>query len=196
MKIIESTIRLIEEKPSGEPGVREIASAAGTSLGLINYYFGSRERLIREAVRFHINTHVILPYSPDAIPPDTKMIPDTKMSPGTKTHPVHRMSMVILGVLNYIMEHPKLARASILNDLTFPEPGDNADLSCSGLKEALVEILGHDIAEKDYIALWSVIGSIHEAFLRPELFHARCGFTLEKDVDRQSFALYLAEILM
>lgn len=182
-RIIETTIQLIEDKPSGEPSIREIASAAGTSLGLINYYFGSRERLIREAVRVHINTHVISVYSPEAMRPNKKMLP------------AERLGWVIMGILNYIMEHNKLARASILNDLTYPESGDNADLSWTGLKEMLANILGHAMSEKENIAVWSVIGSIHEAFLRPNLFLTKCGLSLENEADRLTYAGYLANIL-
>ena len=182
-RIIESTIQLIENKPSGEPSIREIASAAGASLGLINYYFGSRERLIREAVRAHINKNVISVYSPEALRPNKKMTP------------VERLKRVIVGILDYIMEHRKLSRASILNDLTYPESGDNADLSWTGLKDILVRILDHENSEKENIAVWSVIGSIHEAFLRPDLFFVRCGLSLENEKDRLTFATYLAEIL-
>lgn len=182
--IIETTIQLIEEKPSGEPSIREIASTAGTSLGLINYYFGSRERLIREAVRFHINTHVILTYSPEVLKVNKKM------------RPVERLSRVIMGILNYLMEHQKLSRASILNDLAYPESGDNSDLSWTGLKDMLVRILNHVMSEKENIAVWSLIGSIHETFLRPELFHTKCGLSLENEDDRLTFATYLAKILL
>ena len=132
----------------------------------------------------HVDKNVISVYSPKAA------------FQGGKASPADRLASVIMEIMAYIMDHQKLSRASILNDLSFPESGDNSDLAWMGLKDTLARILNHDTTKNEKFAVWSVIGSIHEAFLRPDVFRARNGLALENEKDRLSFAKYLAGILI
>ena len=55
--IIQATITLIEEKGEHfeEITVRDICKNAGVGLGLVNYHFGSKEKLIEMCVERIIN---------------------------------------------------------------------------------------------------------------------------------------------
>ena len=50
--IIQATIKLIEEKGEHleEVTVREICKKAGVGLGLVNYHFGNKDKLIEQCI--------------------------------------------------------------------------------------------------------------------------------------------------
>src|SRR5882757_2309157 len=50
-RILDVAIRLFAERGFDEVTVREIAEAAGANVAAINYYFGAKEQLIRQAIR-------------------------------------------------------------------------------------------------------------------------------------------------
>lgn len=51
--LLEAVVGLLERRNAGDISVREIAAAAGVNHGLVHHYFGSKQALIREAVRHH-----------------------------------------------------------------------------------------------------------------------------------------------
>ena len=55
--IIQATIKLIEEKGEHleEVTVREICKRAGVGLGLVNYHFGNKDKLIKQCIERMIN---------------------------------------------------------------------------------------------------------------------------------------------
>ena len=55
--IIQATIRLIEENGEHleEVTVREICKRAGVGLGLVNYHFGNKDKLIEQCIERMIN---------------------------------------------------------------------------------------------------------------------------------------------
>lgn len=181
-KIIDATVKLVNDHPDGLPSIREIAQEAEVSLGLINYYFKSRERLIRAAVRQHIERNVIMKFNPA----DNGVYADSRKL----------LAKIILGPLDYIAQHPKLARISIITDFLYPEKGDNIHLTFKGIEASLSGIFQHPLTDKERLNVWTVIGSIHEAFLRPALFKHSTGFDLMEEKNRESYAEYLASILL
>ena len=58
--IIQATIKLIEEKGEHleEVTVREICKRAGVGLGLVNYHFGNKDKLIEQCIERMINRTV------------------------------------------------------------------------------------------------------------------------------------------
>lgn len=55
--IIQATIKLIEENGEHleEVTVREICKRAGVGLGLVNYHFGNKDKLIEQCIERMIN---------------------------------------------------------------------------------------------------------------------------------------------
>ncbi|ASA21345.1 TetR/AcrR family transcriptional regulator [Paenibacillus donghaensis] len=54
--ILEATVELIREEGFGCATLRKIASRANTNLALVNYYFGSKDQLLSDAMRMLIST--------------------------------------------------------------------------------------------------------------------------------------------
>lgn len=186
--ILNTTIELLLEKidrndeTSKPPSFREIASRAEVSLGLINYYFKTQDILIRQAVKWYIGTKVIEPFDP------------FKEDSGESLSEREKLTKVILGPLDFIFIHPKLAKISILNDFSYPSSDDNSSATWQGFYQTIKKIKKGGNDRDIRFAAWSIISSIHEAFLRPEHFKESCGFDLTIQEHRSEFAAYLAEI--
>jgi len=185
--ILNTTIELLLEKidsndeKSKPPSFREIASHAEVSLGLINYYFKTQDNLIRQAVKWYIDTNVIEPFNPfqnDSI----------KSLTGKEI-----LTKVIMGPLDFIYRHPKLSKISIKNDFSHPSPEDNSSVTWQGFYQTIkkIQIGGND--QDIRFAAWSIISSIHEAYLRPEHFKESCGWDLTMQEQRIKFATFLAD---
>jgi len=172
----------MNDETSKPPTFREIASRAEVSLGLINYYFKTQEILIRQAVKWYIGTKVIEPFDP------------FKESSGESLSGIEILSKVILGPVDFIYNHPKLSRISILNDFSHPSSDDNSSATWQGIYLTIKKIQNSRNDRDIRFAAWSIISSIHEAFLRPEHFKQNCGFDLTMQEHRNKFAAYLAEM--
>lgn len=166
------------------PSFREIAAKAEVSLGLINYHFSSQDNLIRQAVKWYINTKVIGSFDPFQ-GEEVKSLSD-----------IDKLTRVILGPLDFIHAYPKLARISILNDFTYPSFDDNSAESWEGMYEVVKRLKKDGDDQSIRIAVWSVIASVHEAFLRPDHFRQNCGFDLRKQKQRYQFANHLAKTIL
>jgi len=186
--ILNTTIELLlenidrnDETPK-PPSFREIASRAKVSLGLINYYFKTQDNLIRQAVKWYIGTKVIEPFDP------------FKESSKESLSHIEKLTKVILGPLDFIYNHPKLARISILNDFSHPSSDDNSSATWHGFYLTIKKIQNGKNDKDIRFAAWNIISSIHEAFLRPEHFKKNCGLDLTIEEQRNKFAAKLAEI--
>lgn len=186
--ILNTTIELLLEKIDRNdetpkpPSFREIASRAEVSLGLINYYFKTQDNLIRQAVKWYIGTKVIEPFDP------------FKEGSEESLSAIEKLTKVILGPLDFIYNHPKLARISILNDFSHPTSDDNSSATWQGFYLTIKKICNDRNDREIRFAAWSIISSIHEAFLRPEHFKQSCDLDLTMQEHRNKFAAYLAEM--
>jgi AcrR family transcriptional regulator len=182
-RIIEAAVDLMLE--SSDPTaitVRAIAERSRVGVGLINYHFGEKENLIREAARIFVSREVINGYGKQ--PP-----------PGTTIR--ERAAALLRGPIEFLAAYPKLSRTSVLYDLLSPEPGDNSDVSFSEIRGALERVLAPDTRPADLgLCLWAAFGAIHEAFLRPERFKAGTGLDFSIVRDRAALADFLAGILL
>ena len=50
--MLQAAAELISERGFGETRIADVAKRAGTSSGLVIYYFGTRDRLLVDALRF------------------------------------------------------------------------------------------------------------------------------------------------
>lgn len=162
---------------------RDIARKAGVSLGLINYHFENRQKLIREAVRWYIDSEVIARYKPE-------------MGAGKNIPKKKTLAGIIQGSIDYIIQAPGLARISILNDMEYPADNDNAAATWNGLYQSLSRLLESSPGRNHKLAVWAAVGSIHEAFLRPDQFKQISGFDLNSEADRKAYASELAGMLL
>ncbi len=111
--IIQAAIALIEEK--GEDldtvTVREISKKAGVGLGLVNYHFGNKDKLMELCVERIIN----------GIVEQFKSIRE-------KTEvftPFEKLEYLGNMTLDFLFEHYAVSRISALTDMKNPKPDDN-----------------------------------------------------------------------
>lgn len=113
--IIQATIELINEKGDclDEITIREICKKAGVGLGLVNYYFGNKEKLIEFCVERIING--IVEQFRNIQEKTEGLIPFEKLE--------------YLGnlTLNFLFEHEIVSRISILTDMQTPKEKDNTN---------------------------------------------------------------------
>lgn len=55
--IVEAAVSLIAERGSSAVGVRDVAAAAGVSVGTVTYHFGSVQEILSEAMVLHIERY-------------------------------------------------------------------------------------------------------------------------------------------
>lgn len=111
--IIQATIKLIEEKGEHleEITVRDICKNAGVGLGLVNYHFGSKEKLIEMCVERIIN---------GIVERFQNMWEEAKaLSPFEKLEYLGNMT------LDFLFEHSAVSRISVLADMQTPKANDN-----------------------------------------------------------------------
>lgn len=148
-RIIESTIALMEESGGDYRSVtiREIAKRAGVGVGLVNHYFGTKEKLIEVGVQKMI-TDVISSFRPTL---------DESMDEVKKTQEVAK------SVMDFLMANPEISRISILSDMNNPKSADNTMRTVAGF--------AHRLSGRDgRITAFMLTAVMQGAFLRRELF--------------------------
>lgn len=111
--IIQTTIDLINEKGEQMNGitVREICKRANVGLGLVNYYFGNKDKLIELCVEHMINGIVEQFHN---IREETE-----ELAPFEKLNSLGNMT------LDFLFEHNAVSKISILTDMQTPKANDN-----------------------------------------------------------------------
>ncbi len=113
--IIQETIELIEENGEHleEITVREICKRAGVGLGLVNYYFKNKEKLIELCVERMINGIV-----------------GRFQNIREKTEgftPFEKLEYLGNMTLDFLFEHYAVSRISVLTDMQTPKDNDNTN---------------------------------------------------------------------
>lgn len=111
--IIQATIDLINEKGEqmNDITVREICQKANVGLGLVNYHFGNKDKLIELCVERIVNGIV-----------------DTFRSIREKTEgltPFEKLDYLGNMTLTFLFEHYAVSKTSILTDMNTPKENDN-----------------------------------------------------------------------
>lgn len=113
--IIQATIELIEE--SGEHleeiTVREICKRAGVGLGLVNYHFGNKNKLIEQCVEHMINGTV-------------ERFQNIRQKTDRLTS-FEKLEYLGNMTLDFLFEHYAISKISVLTDMQTPKDNDNTN---------------------------------------------------------------------
>lgn len=174
-RIVEATMELIQEKgeQAGNISVREICKRADASLGLVNYYFGSKEKLMEECVERLINGTVAR----------FQGIREETM----EASPFEKLRFLGNMTFEFLFTHAAVSRISILTDMQSPKAGDNTHRTYEAylpLVAACRPDWDEDTVKRKTLCLITVM---QQAFLRQEAVSQMLGIDLTKPETRRAF---------
>lgn len=175
--IIEVTTKLIEKHNGSIKDItaRMIAATAGVGLGLINYHFGSKEKLITECVQRIIG----------------KVVTEFQMTEQYETDK-ERLTNCATYVFNFLFEHSAISRVSILGDLQNYTENCNSVLTQRGFSLSLKS----DISNEDKsMFVFILTAAMQIAFLGSETIKQLLGYDFTKTEDRAAYIGKLVDFL-
>lgn len=173
--IIQATIELIEENGEHleEITIREICKRAGVGLGLVNYHFGNKDKLVEQCVERIIN----------GIVEQFQNIREKSegLTPYAKLEYLGNMT------LDFLFEHYAVSRISVLTDMQTPKGNDNTHRTYAAylpLVAACRPDWDESTVKRKTLCLIAVM---QQMFLRNEIISQMLGVDLRKRENRKTF---------
>lgn len=183
-KIIETTIALIEERGERTDAitVREICERANVGLGLVNYYFGNKDKLIEVCVEKMING-VVERFT--ALGEDVSALT-----------PFERLCYLGNMTFDFLFDHCAVSRISVLTDMQSPKANDNTHRTYAAYLP-LVSACRPDWSE-DRVrrATHYLITVMQQAFLRSDIIMLTQGVCLRDKEERRTYHRQVLEDLL
>ncbi|NLL92233.1 MAG: TetR/AcrR family transcriptional regulator [Ruminococcaceae bacterium] len=182
--IINTTITLIK----GSDGlaenitVREIANEAGVAVGLINYHFGSKKKLIEICVQ-RIISHVMKTFSEINNSSDKKDASEEENED---------MASFTTRVFTFLINNPEISKISMLGDLSQPNLESNSSVSYRAIFRAISQ---KEPGNTGKIKAFMLLSAIQSAFLNREVGNELFGFNLSLEEDYYLFFRFVTDIL-
>lgn len=174
--IIKNTIQLIEQSHGNiaEITTRKIAAQAHVGIGLINYYFTSKEQLITYCVQQIIdqvvqNFTMTQPFTQDA----------------------DRLTAWATLVFDFLFEHEALSKISILGDLHDYRDPNNSLQTQRGLRRAL-----HESREDNDLIVFTLVSTMQTAFLAYTVHTTILNYDFSQPEQRSAFIKQLVARLL
>lgn len=173
--IIQAAIALIEEKGEhlDEITVREICKRANVGLGLVNYHFGNKDKLIELCVERMVNGIV-----------------EQFQSIREKTEgvtPFEKLNYLGNMTLNFLFDHYAVSRISVLTDMQTPKLNDNTHRTY----EAYLPLVSSCRPDWDEETVkrktFCLITVMQQVFLRQETISQMLGIDLSIEEVRGEF---------
>ncbi len=173
--IIRATIALIEEKGENIDAitVREISKKAEVGLGLINYYFENKDKLIDLCVEKMINGIV------DKFAAIREQAKDR--TPYEKLERLGNMT------LTFLFDHYAVAKISIMTDMRNPKENDNTHRTYLAFLPLVAACRPDWDSDKVKRATYCLITAMQQAFLRHEIILLTHGVDLRNAEERKAF---------
>lgn len=171
--IIQATIELIEEKGEHleDITVRTICKRAGVGLGLVNYYFVNKDRLIEQCVERIINGIV------------EKFQCECAQAEGLA--PLEKLEYLGNMTLDFLFEHRAVSKISMLSDMQAPKENDNTGRTYTAYLP-LVAACRPDLDETDVKRkTFCLISVMQQLFIRQGVLSASLGIDLTKKENRK-----------
>ena len=185
-ELIAITTTLIKENNGDvdKVTIRDIASRSGVSVGLINYHFGDKDKLIAECVQ-RIISNIVNTFKPT-------MDVDESLSKFEKGK--MRLIKTAQRVFGFFFEQPSISRVSILDDYRNYSNESSSYFSFRGFSAVIGDAI-EDQEEKERIS-FLLTTSMQVAFLRSLTDTKLLNFDLSKVEDRNRYIEYLVNKLM
>lgn len=159
----------------GRITARMITGQADIALGLINYHFGSKEKLITECVQRIIG----------------KVVSSFQMTQTFETDK-ERLTAWAVSVFDFLFEHSAMSHVSILEDLQNYTTRCNSVLTQRGFLFALK----NDVADEDRAILaFALLSAMQTAFLGSETVKLLLGYDFSRQEDRAAYITKLVSVL-
>lgn len=173
--IMQATIELIEEKGEyiEEITVREICKRAGVGLGLVNYHFENKDKLIEQCVELIIN----------GIVEQFQNIREKakELSPFEKLEYLGNMT------LDFLFEHEAVSRISVLTDMQTPKESDNTCRTYSSYLPLVAACCPDWDEQTVKRKTFCLITVMQQMFLRHKTISQILGIDLNKRENRKAF---------
>lgn len=182
--IIQATMKLIEEKGEHleEITVREICKGANVGLGLVNYHFGNKDKLIEQCIERMINETV-------------EQFQNIREKTDGLT-PFEKLEYLGNITLDFLFEHYAVSKFSILTDMQSPTENDNTYRTYAAylpLVAACRPDLNEAAIKRKTLYLITIM---QQMFLRYESISQTLGVDLKQRENRRLFhAQVLHDIL-
>ncbi len=175
--IIEVTTELIEQYNGNIKDItaRMIATKANVGLGLINYHFGSKEKLITECVQRIIG----------------KVVKEFRTIKQYETDK-ERLTACATYVFNFLFEHSAISRVSILGDFQNYTENCNSVLTQRGFSLSLMNGISN---EDKSIFVFILTAAMQVAFLGNETVKQLLGYDFTTVEDRAAYIGKLVDFL-
>lgn len=171
------TLILESDGDAEQVTIRQIAERANISVGLVNYYFSSKAKLIEACVQRMIGG-VVGSFVPK-LPPDVER--------------AERLGKVAAQVADYLDQHPQISRISILGDMSAPSCKDNTIKTAYGFSKTV----SRDVADADaLIRSFCLTAILQSAFLRKEVLKDCIGVDWADETQREAFLLRVSGWLL
>lgn len=176
-RIIEVTTELIEQHDGNIKNItaRMIAEKADIGLGLINYHFGSKEKLIMECVQQIIG----------------QVVAGFHMEQKFQTDKA-RLTAWAAYVFNFLFEHSAISRVSILGDFQNYTENCNSVLTQRGFSLSLENGISN---EDKSMFVFILTAAMQVAFLGSETVKQLLGYDFTKAEDRAAYIGKLVDFL-
>lgn len=159
----------------GRITARMITGQADIALGLINYHFGSKEKLITECVQRIIG----------------KVVSSFQMTQTFETDK-ERLTAWAVSVFDFLFEHSAMSHVSILEDL------QNYTMRCNSVltQRGFLFALKNDVADEDRAILaFALLSAMQTAFLGSETAKLLLGYDFSRKEDRSAYITKLVSVL-
>lgn len=173
-KIIKVTTELILQSGgnTSEVTIRKIAESAKIGTGLVNHYFGSKERLLEICVQ-QIISGVITAFRP---------ITDAE-------NPRYSITENAKRVMDFLMENSEISRISITSDMLSPAADDNTMKTVSGFAQGA----GYELTTDKKLEIFMLTALMQSFFLRRDTLNECFGIDFQSKPQRDKLIEKIAE---
>lgn len=173
--IIQAGMALIEENGEHpeEITVREICKRAGVGLGLVNYHFGNKDRLMELCVERKIH---------EIVENFQRIREETE-----ELAPFEKLELLGNMTLDFLFTHEAVSRISILTDMRAPKDSDNTNRTYAAYLPLVAacrpDLDGAGVRRKTFC----LITVMQQIFLRCDTVSRQMGLDLRQKENREAW---------